>query len=824
MKNKTLPILLLIPFVVALLAFVSVVALNNTVASDILGIVWAYDDNVGFKVDELHGYALEAEARIDESLILAPGNDLVWKVTALDGSETNDAKIENSNGNFFLYALDEGTCKVICQNERGTVSRYFTAQLFESGTIVINPRNAASGNSIEPYRTYGQYDFVYDSLSKDGYSSKPAEFTFDTAVYFEHEISQEVQLIDKSSNLDYEDGKITIRGAGDAYFTLRSAEENWINATYSFKVIEGAYNIYSYDDLLMATNLSSKGEKAVLQTNLESLKNTFVSKNGSYTDEKLSPNTNLYGHYANGNFSFDSEVYRFETTYNWLYIDQYNKANNTNFEPIVLSGIRVQKDFYGNGFKINFHELAYPTDGTVGQNGKLMPGQKDLFKGPLPYVTIGALSDSFMVKALGQDNSGLYLDGDNITVDNVHLSNTNNIDNMYNLTYTGSVVDVHGKNNTLKNSIIENGKTAVRAFSADNFLLDNCILRNAGEFLLKVGSDDMAAPDQFKRVSYSNSKVSVSESAKDYLAPAGEDLSKMGADNVYAAFVAGKFGGHYDPSTSNQYTQLIASMTPDFCMDWSDEDMKIALEAAQNALDNPMYSASPDRMRVHNTNFYNSGIFSIAFDSAFNGPYLYGGLPSVIGQVVNMLGATVPNQIGGTSRPVQLSLTGKTNFYDWKDIDTIDLSILIDENISAAAEQMAGRDIKVTIDDFFPVRALLKEEAAKAGTIYNKDGKKYINSEVAWYGGGLNDSRLITDSLASESDFSSELEADLIKGNIGNKYIANTWYLEIMAKAVVTATGTHAFRFMTNEAVGEGTPALFGQAPQLSDLIANRNS
>ncbi len=822
MKNKTLPILLLIPFVVALLAFVSVIALNNTVASDILGIDWSYKDVVGIKADELTAIPLEATPRINESLILAPGNDLTWHVSEPNGSETNKAKIKNSNGNYFLYALNEGEVKVTCSNVRGTVSRYFTAIIYENGTITITDKHSRSGNSIESKRTYGMYDFVYDELSLDKYDKKPASLEFEWNVYFETEISQEVTLVDKSSNLDYKDGKIIIKSAGDSYFTLASKQESWIRGTYRFNVIDGAYNIYSYDDLLMATNLSSLGEKAVLQVNLESLQNTYVYAHGGYNDTKLKDNTELMGHYdwKTKEFSFDNEIYRFETTYNHEFIDQYNAQLGTEVKAEVLSGIHIQKDFYGNGFTLNFHELAYPTHGSVGDNGKLMPGNKDLFKGPLPFVTIGALEDNFMVKALGQDNSGLYLDGDDITLDNVIVSNTNNIDDMYNLTYAGTVVDVYGNNNKITNSIIQNGKVAVRAFDADNFMMDNCILRNACEFLFKVGSNDVAKPDTDKKIKYDINTESVDKTFGQFFIDAS---SKSGtANSIYSAFIANAFGGH-SSSGGNKYMDLIQSMVTDAYKNFSDDDMKQLLDVAQNALDNYEYVSDPDHMVVNDVNFYNSGIFSIAFETSFNGGYLYSGLPTPIQTVIQMLGSSIlPNMIGGTSRPVDLAIKGNTNFYDWKNLDTIDVSTIIDENISSMASSLAGKDINMSIDDYFPIKKMLKIILKEMGCIYEVDGKQYANTKIAYYGGGLNKSEWERDNLTGENDFSSDILIDLVDANIGNKYISDTWYVQIFAKAVLMATGTHPFKFVTNDKVTDNeVPALFGKAPQIKDLIDN---
>ena len=58
MKKKTLLILLIIPFIISLLTFVSIQILDNSVASDILGISWKYDENEGFQIDPENGYLL----------------------------------------------------------------------------------------------------------------------------------------------------------------------------------------------------------------------------------------------------------------------------------------------------------------------------------------------------------------------------------------------------------------------------------------------------------------------------------------------------------------------------------------------------------------------------------------------------------------------------------------------------------------------------------------------------------------------------------------------------------------------------------------------
>ena len=106
-------------------------------------------------------------------------------------------------------------------------------------------------------------------------------------------------------------------------------------------------------------------------------------------------------------------------------------------------GVRVQKDFYGNGFTINMHELAYPNHGKIDSvTGKLTPDRElDYFFGPLTFVSIGDIENIPVVRAYLCDNVGILLDGDNLTINDAKFSNSNSIDNMYNLGFTGTFLN-----------------------------------------------------------------------------------------------------------------------------------------------------------------------------------------------------------------------------------------------------------------------------------------------------------------------------------------------------------------------------------------------
>ena len=145
--KKTLGVLLVAPFAVAILAFGAIVILENTVPVDISGIRWDYRENEGFQVRE-EGYLLEAEPIYDPALELGEGNDLVWEVSSLEGGETECAAISHAGDSFYLQALEEGNVRLTCRNEKNTVSRSLRALIYEDGAILINDASAPASGQI----------------------------------------------------------------------------------------------------------------------------------------------------------------------------------------------------------------------------------------------------------------------------------------------------------------------------------------------------------------------------------------------------------------------------------------------------------------------------------------------------------------------------------------------------------------------------------------------------------------------------------------------------------------------------------------------------
>ena len=837
MKKKTLVILLIIPFVIALLTFVSVVALTNNVGVD-PRIIWNYRENEGFKTNG--EYKLEATLEYDKSQLLKPGSDtLVWEIQG--ESDPDVASIEIKDNAYYLETGSEtGQVVIVCRTENRRVSYSMNAFIYDQGLVLINPINQPSGTQIDPVRYYGEYDITYnDDLSESSLKKNNAKIPLDIEVFSDSGDSTYV-VNGHSENISFDEttNTISVIKEGESYLTLSSKNESYIENTYSFTVVDEGINVYSFNDLMMCTNKSTNGQVVVLQVNLESRENALVKdNNGKYLDEYKSANTKLFGNYdfRNETFNFNDFIYTQEPKLETKYIDQFiaSGTGSSNFEyrTEVKFGVHIQKDFYGNGFTINAHELAYPVHGYIDNvSGKLTPDRNlDYFFGPLTFVSIGDLETLPIIRAFLCDNAGFLLDGDNLTINDVKFQNANNIDNMYNLGFTGTVLEIEGKNNALKNSIVQNGRTCVRAFSTDGLIIDNCLLQNAGEFIVKLGSNRVNATNHYKEVTVNYNGNDITKSFDDFYNGSAEETN----------------------SANNILTQMITST-------YSDGNIDSALNTLndiQEGLDNLDGILNSDgtynydaHVTINDTYFYNSGIYSIAFENSFNGAYIYNGMPSQLSEVFGMLAGAgqnvvIPEDIGGTAYPVELTLSGDTRFYDWKNIDDIDISALIEENINTILNNLAGNfdlpqeilDLLKTlsIDDYFPVKSLIKESAIDLNLAYREiDGEEinyFVNRPIAWYGGGFNGSAVINNIDQNEYySFAEPLNIDLAKevfskavGGLSGEDLAGTFetIINLLSRCVVMAVGTHSFKFMTNGQIENNEkPILFDEVPSYLDL------
>ena len=159
MKKKNLIILLIIPFVIALLGIVAINATFNVFYGDLSGIDWNYDDVEGFMVSDTL-YKLEAKGYASESTRLAPGNSLIWTIENKNSSDVEKyAEIVESSGSYYLKAIKPGDTILTVSNQKGNVFRRMEAIIYSDGLITLTPHIKSSQNNIDSSIYYGKYDF-----------------------------------------------------------------------------------------------------------------------------------------------------------------------------------------------------------------------------------------------------------------------------------------------------------------------------------------------------------------------------------------------------------------------------------------------------------------------------------------------------------------------------------------------------------------------------------------------------------------------------------------------------------------------------------------
>lgn len=190
------------------------------------------------------------------------------------------------------------------------------------------------------------------------------------------------------------------------------------------------------------------------------------------------------------------DVKKFTTTYDKTYLE------NSGENKYVQYLIEFKNHVYGNGFEINADKFTQCKDAT---------GLPKIFKGPLNFVAISSAS----VK--GQDNISFLVKTDNVLINNVVLKGCSDDSlleedgqfNLSKLNYVGTTLEI-AKSAKLLNSRVSNGRTVVRIFAGGstmgnpvvedksafnvqdekiNVHIESCVLSNAREFILKIGSN-----------------------------------------------------------------------------------------------------------------------------------------------------------------------------------------------------------------------------------------------------------------------------------------------------------------------------------------------
>ena len=361
------------------------------------------------------------------------------------------------------------------------------------------------------------------------------------------------------------------------------------------------------------------------------------------------------------------------TTYDDTFYANLGKQADAKIKTLI----QFKNDVYGNGHIINAHNA---TLGLLDSTGGLT--NESIFRGPLNFVALTSSGVS-AVSVKGQDNVCFAVFA-GVTVNNVELrgadfSTTGDNVDLTELDYAGTVVEVFGDDVTIEYSRINNGRTVLRAFGdvndatkVINLNVTNCVLSGAREFIVRIGSNCFVDGTTGNVSPYINGSRDLISDKKNYSSKTASEKSA------------------YDSEYIKTFVTLKNSVLKD------------------------------------------AGIFAIGIDSHFAGTALHDGT-----QYGNVLGEAKElwKNLAKTSYGAKITLEGEVKLYNWKPLDQIDSSTLIE--ITEPDGLQDGWATKLQFD----VCEMVGLAAQKPGfeTIVAKyQGTDYVHAGIAYFGGGKN--------------------------------------------------------------------------------------
>lgn len=281
-----------------------------------------------------------------------------------------------------------------------------------------------------------------------------------------------------ATNADAVAAEIRATGTGLTTLNAQLTEYNQyfgtnICAKIRLRAVKEGRNVGNYEEL---TTVTEAGHIVVLTSDVM----LGVKSDGRAMDED----------------ELKKDVKKFTTTYDKTYLENSGESKEVQYL------IEFKNHVYGNGFEINADKFTQCKDTT---------GIPKIFKGPLNFVAISSAS----VK--GQDNISFLVRTDNVLINNVVLKGCSDDSlleedgqfNLSKLNYVGTTLEI-AKSAKLLNSRVSNGRTVVRIFAGGstmgspvvkdesafnvqdekiNVHIESCVLSNAREFILKIGSN-----------------------------------------------------------------------------------------------------------------------------------------------------------------------------------------------------------------------------------------------------------------------------------------------------------------------------------------------
>ena len=679
MRKKIISIIFLLPVLLIVIFYsVSYVAIGNLIKEPER---ISFKNSISFlKVGETNKLSVDVFPTSDKF-----NDDILYEtdrsdIVEISGNNVKALKQGSAQINASYPKTNiQDTMNLITYTENSKDIYVFDALSSSSGIKTYNGKNISSN--------YGQFDYDENMNKVEGKAILKA-YDLNNSIEIDGEIVPGeivggIKVKSGAATIKYiQEEKsyyVSILGSEDvvlSFFDLAKKEYQYV-----IDVIPNGINIYSYMELLYATNHSNEHHSICLRKNIESFSNSF----NNLSNETLFKNTSIFGlneeeyqkmlSFQNYNpdtsylylkRSFNQEDYYVEylnerSTYDTRYVDKLYGSEDTKFNRINI-GIKLKGNLHGNGFHLNFDNLTYPSGSPNFVNNLEIPtlSKNDVFKGAIPQIGLSAKKYNseeytYLAKVLGEDNISLAIENqNNLMIDNVILKSCDNVESLSQLTYVGTTLSIKNSNNiSIENSIIANGKNVIVSYSNSGVLIDNSLIQNGKDYLIKLGNNE------FK-----------------------------------------EFDSYVDSLNGNYM-----------------ENDKIG-----------------NKMTINNSYFARSGFFSIGFSSLFNGTNLYGGDFASL-----LLNGT--NPLGGIEKGTKLTISGNTTFYDFKDIKTISNEAIFEINKSAASDMIDPDSINITNI----IKKELQKEENKKFIFNDQDGNTYLNTSLFYQGGGINNSTLIED-------------------------------------------------------------------------------
>ena len=465
----------------------------------------------------------------------------------------------------------------------------------------------------------------------------------------------------------------------------------------------------------------------------------IVLENDIYLGEKLFDD-NGKAKYDDATMSaklreYTKEIY---STADCRYYENIGKGKQT-----VRYCYEFANNVYGNGYALNTEYITNVVDST----GVLH--DYAVFKGPLDFVA-AYMNGTKIASVKGQDNISFLVRKDGIVLDNVVLTGCDD-ESLYDgdtmelnlLNYIGTTLEIMS-DATIKNCRVKNGRTCVRIFGRDN-----------------VTSETPDVAQEKINVTIDGCRL---QTAREFILKIGTNRFLQGTTgNLSPAFM---------DSTGAEYKQNNSASCDDLVND--------GLFVSNYVLTDVVLKDSV---------LTKSGLFTIGMESHFAGEYLNSGADLLKGSLDGW------KELAATSYPAILHLVGDVVLEDWKDLEQVDSSTLIETSINSDTQRFAFLSLNIK-EMLLEVRRQKSECENIIKTVGNKN---YVHGGIAFYGGGKNYHILDTSAYTFEA---------MRQYNVNISVLAQSSddTLKMQGESLPNAAGTEDFRFVMFDATSNYSP------------------